>query len=487
MATEGTERRLCTIAARNYAPSVLLLVETFAAHHPDVPITVLFVDATPEDRFPDFPCEVLGPEALPLDRDDFLRMATYYDVMELSTALKPFLLRYLLDRGAESVMYLDPDIEVFAPLDDLFELAEEHAIALTPHLTEADATRRLERPRRDDRGQRPVQPRVRRGQQRMRRSFLDYWMERTRLHALSEQSEGLLHRPTLGRCSSDLLRARDLPGHGLQRGVLEPPRALARRRRVGPAGPSTARHFASSTTAATTPSDPLWLSKSRRPTRNGSASTSTPHCNGCSVSAPSGSCCARRGRTGRRPTAGSDRPSGVELDAHDSPPLLGRGVRRRGRTATRRRRTRSQRRRTTRSPSGCSSRRRRGRQLTRFQYALWNERSHYQRLFPDPLGADAPRFIEAARFDPTLLQPDRSSRCAQNLVRSQGGLPGVNLVGYLDGEFGVAAAGRMVARMVRASGIPMATTVLRPPGAREPTRRTPRRSTAHRSTSACSR
>src|SRR4029077_2527399 len=45
----------------------------------------------------------------------------------------------------------------------------------------------------------------------------------------------------------------------------------------------------------------------------------------------------------------------------------------------------------------------------------------------------------------------------------EGGLPGVNLVGYLEGEFGVAAAGRMMARMVRASGVPMATTVLRPP------------------------
>ena len=41
-------------------------------------------------------------------------------------------------------------------------------------------------------------------------------------------------------------------------------------------------------------------------------------------------------------------------------------------------------------------------------------------------------------------------------------LPGVNLVGYLDGEFGVGAAGRLVARMIRAAGLPLATTTVYP-------------------------
>ncbi len=60
-------------------------------------------------------------------------MTAIYNVMELATALKPFLLRHLLAAGAPSVTYLDPDIEVFAPLDDVAGAAERHGIVLTPH------------------------------------------------------------------------------------------------------------------------------------------------------------------------------------------------------------------------------------------------------------------------------------------------------------------------------------------------------------------
>ena len=180
---------MCTIAARNYQASTLLLVRTFAEHHPDVHVTVLYVDARPEDHFLDYPCEVLSPDALPIDRDDFLRMATYYDVTELSTALKPVLLQHLLDRGAASVMYLDPDIEVFAPLDDLFDLAERHQIALTPHV--------LGPMPRDGLNVRE-ETIVASGQFNLgfiavddrARPLLDYWWERTRVHSLSDHARG---------------------------------------------------------------------------------------------------------------------------------------------------------------------------------------------------------------------------------------------------------------------------------------------------------
>ena len=49
-------------------------------------------------------------------------MAAIYDVMELSTAVKPWLLRHLLERpGVDSVTYLDPDIQVFDSLDEIVE------------------------------------------------------------------------------------------------------------------------------------------------------------------------------------------------------------------------------------------------------------------------------------------------------------------------------------------------------------------------------
>ena len=56
------------------------------------------------------------------------RLAGIYDVTEFATAVKPLLLRRLVDEGRESVVYLDPDICVYAGLDDVSRLAEEHGI-----------------------------------------------------------------------------------------------------------------------------------------------------------------------------------------------------------------------------------------------------------------------------------------------------------------------------------------------------------------------
>src|SRR5438067_2473177 len=46
----------------------------------------------------------------------------------ITTAVKPFFLRFLLARGADTVVFLDPDIQVLAPLDELGRLARAHAI-----------------------------------------------------------------------------------------------------------------------------------------------------------------------------------------------------------------------------------------------------------------------------------------------------------------------------------------------------------------------
>ncbi len=68
-----------------------------------------------------------------LDDDEIRRLAGIYNVTELSTAVKPLLLRRLLDDGAGEVIYLDPDIRVYGVLSDVVDLARRHEIVLTPH------------------------------------------------------------------------------------------------------------------------------------------------------------------------------------------------------------------------------------------------------------------------------------------------------------------------------------------------------------------
>ena len=125
---------IATIVARNYLPQARVLARSFREHHPAGRVVVLVVDAPGEGLRDDEPFEVVTPGDLPLEPRERQRMATIYTVLELSTALKPFLLRHLVaDRGEPAVTYLDPDIQVFAPLDAIDALARQHQIVLTPH------------------------------------------------------------------------------------------------------------------------------------------------------------------------------------------------------------------------------------------------------------------------------------------------------------------------------------------------------------------
>lgn len=127
----------CTIVTRNDLPQARVLAASLADHHPDAHLTVLVVDGDalggrPLDQEPFKTMTLLD---LPGDQIELRRMALMYDLGELSTALKPWLLTTLLHHGTGTAIYLDPDVRVFAPLDELRDLAEHHEVVLTPHVT----------------------------------------------------------------------------------------------------------------------------------------------------------------------------------------------------------------------------------------------------------------------------------------------------------------------------------------------------------------
>ena len=126
------QMQACTIIARNYLAHARVLAASFAEHHPDGRFTVMVIDGL--DGFADAaaePFEVMTPDDLDLD---FPLMATRYDVLELSTAVKPWLMRRLLEDD-DHIVYLDPDIQLFSPLEDVAALARLHGVLLTPHIT----------------------------------------------------------------------------------------------------------------------------------------------------------------------------------------------------------------------------------------------------------------------------------------------------------------------------------------------------------------
>ena len=123
----------CTIVARNYLAFARVLAESFLRIHPDSSFTTLVVDAEFGFDPSGEPFNVVTPAQLDLSTEEFHRMAVMYDVTELSTALKPWTLRYLIENGADAALYIDPDIQLFSPIDDVAEMVAQHGVALTPH------------------------------------------------------------------------------------------------------------------------------------------------------------------------------------------------------------------------------------------------------------------------------------------------------------------------------------------------------------------
>jgi glycosyltransferase involved in cell wall biosynthesis len=126
---------ICTIIAKNYLAHARVLAESFARHHPDGRCHVLVIDET--DGHVDSGAEpfvLVRPDEIGLEAFDEMRGA--YDVMELSTAVKPWLLRHMLDHhdDGSGIAYMDPDIQVIDRMVELEATLREHAIVLTPHV-----------------------------------------------------------------------------------------------------------------------------------------------------------------------------------------------------------------------------------------------------------------------------------------------------------------------------------------------------------------
>ncbi len=125
---------VCTIVARNYLGHARVLGASVKRTNPEVRFVTLVIDAASAEPLGGDVGDVFGLDDLGVEPEVLEPMLVMYSVMELATALKPFLLTALLAQGHDVVTYLDPDIEVYADLDDVFAAARESAVALTPHV-----------------------------------------------------------------------------------------------------------------------------------------------------------------------------------------------------------------------------------------------------------------------------------------------------------------------------------------------------------------
>jgi hypothetical protein len=125
-----------TICSNNYLAQASLLVESFLKENPDFEFYIGLVDLVqPGIKYPVannlhiLPCAGVVPAA------QLQKMAEVYKIVELNTSVKPFYISYFFSQHSDcKVIYLDPDIYVYHPFNEIVDQMERYDFVITPHI-----------------------------------------------------------------------------------------------------------------------------------------------------------------------------------------------------------------------------------------------------------------------------------------------------------------------------------------------------------------
>jgi glycosyltransferase involved in cell wall biosynthesis len=137
MSVNQTKRAIFTICSGNYFPYARVLLSSLQIYHPEASLFLCLADTVQVG----IELNLSGVEVIPVESLNILNFADFafrYDIMEFNTAVKPFMMQWLMEeKGFEEVVYLDPDIELFAPMIPVFDAFNRGAnFVLTPHIIE---------------------------------------------------------------------------------------------------------------------------------------------------------------------------------------------------------------------------------------------------------------------------------------------------------------------------------------------------------------
>ncbi len=123
-----------TICSNNYLGQAKILQTSFLEHNPDYKFFIGLVDLldTSIDYKNEFNDSVIVIEEKIIPGfDSFVEK---YDIVELNTAIKPFLFKYLIQQYKPTyIHYLDPDIKVYGSIGVIDAELGNKSMLLTPH------------------------------------------------------------------------------------------------------------------------------------------------------------------------------------------------------------------------------------------------------------------------------------------------------------------------------------------------------------------
>ena len=124
-----------TICSNNFLAQAKTMFQSLGRHHPEIKTFIFLVDAPNETIDYTFfsPAEIIVVEEKIVA--GFMNMVERYNLVELNTAVRPFIIQYLHGYYPETdrLYYLDPDMYIYGRLDELDKLLEKEDIIITPH------------------------------------------------------------------------------------------------------------------------------------------------------------------------------------------------------------------------------------------------------------------------------------------------------------------------------------------------------------------
>jgi hypothetical protein len=125
-----------TIVAKNYT-GLAQVLEASVRKNSDADFFIFVADEWKgaEELKLSVPANVLiAREVLNITKEEWEQMAFKYNLVEFCTAIKASCFQYLFERNYNKVIYFDPDIYVYNPVQSIFEQLNEAPIVVTPHI-----------------------------------------------------------------------------------------------------------------------------------------------------------------------------------------------------------------------------------------------------------------------------------------------------------------------------------------------------------------
>lgn len=128
---------ICTVTSANNLHRAKVMARSAKIHHPEVKVIVCLLEEELHPAASDHYFDELVL-AKHLDIANFYSFIYEHNVFEAACALKVFTLKYALNQhpGERKFIYLDTDMKLFSPMDELLVKLDKYSIIITPHQLE---------------------------------------------------------------------------------------------------------------------------------------------------------------------------------------------------------------------------------------------------------------------------------------------------------------------------------------------------------------